>query len=239
MLASRITGLASRFFQGAQTRVHRHVLDPWQDSRLAINAAGQHRPGELSLEGRNAPHATEYFGSPSWVVDRALDALKLDPSRFVFVDFGCGKGRVLLRAATRSFRRVEGIELSRPMYEIALENIDHAKTAGLVRSPVVVHHSDVAAYALPEEPLVLYMFNSFGAVVLRQLLENVNRSLRECPRECYFIYLNPVHQDQFDQGSILQELPKSGWAKMVDALISPWPLVTYGTVPGAEPLTKR
>jgi cyclopropane fatty-acyl-phospholipid synthase-like methyltransferase len=220
--------------QGVQTRVHRYILDPWQDRRLAINAAGRHQPGELLLEGWSAQQATEYFGSPSWVVDRALEGLNLDLSRFVFIDFGCGKGRVLLRAAMRPFRRVEGIELSRPMYEIALTNIGRAKESGRVRAPVVAHHSDVLKYDLPTEPLILYMFNSFGEAVVRQLLEKLHLSLRKQPRDCHFIYLNPVHKNQFVHCPLLQEMPKSNFTKMLDALISPWPLATYRTRSIAE-----
>lgn len=236
MLASRLAGLASRLAQVAQTRVHRHVLDPLEDRRLAIRAAGRLKPEELALKGRNAQYARDYFGSPSWVFDRALDALNIDMSRFVFVDLGCGKGRVLLRAATRPFARVEGVELSRPMYDIALANIDQAKAAGAIRAPVVAHHADVAAYKLPAEPLVLYVFHAFEAVVLRQLLERLERSLRGQPRECHFIYLNPAHQDQFVHCPSLEEAPRASWARMLDALISPWPLAMYRT---REPLTAR
>jgi SAM-dependent methyltransferase len=251
MLASRLVGLASRFAQGVQTRVHRHLLDPWQDRRLAIDASGRHVPSELSLTGRNAQYARDYYGSPSWVVDRALDSLNIDVSQFVFVDLGCGKGRVMLRAAKRPFRRIEGVELSEPMHGIALKNIEQARMAGSVRAPVVAHCSDVTAYRFPTEPLVLYVFHAFGPAVLRPLLENLEASLRAQPRACYFIYLNPAHQDQFVHCPSLQEMPRARRAKLLDALISPWPLTTYGTRPlskdqrdgacaqGLAPLTVR
>lgn len=218
----------SRIAQGVQARIHRHLLDPWQDRRLGIKATGLVRPGELRLEGRNAEHSNEYFGTPSLILDRALGALELDYSRFVFVDLGCGKGRVLLRAAMWPFRRVEGVELSTAMHEIAVKNIELTKqSAGLVRSPVTAHHRDVTEYELPTEPLVLYLFNSFGRAVIVQLLQKLETSLRAHPRECYFIYLNPVHKEQFARCSFLQEAQRPGLAKFVDRLISPWPLVTY------------
>jgi SAM-dependent methyltransferase len=219
----------SRIAQGMQARIHRHLLDPWQDRRLGIKATGLVRPSELRLEGRNAEHSNEYFGTPSLVLDRGLDALQLDHPRFVFVDLGCGKGRVLLRAAMRPFRRVEGIELSGAMHEVAVENIELAKP--LVRAPVVARHGDVTEYELPTEPLVLYLFNAFGSAVIVQLLQNLEASLRAHPRECYFIYLNPVHKEQFARCSFLQEMPRPGLAKIVDRLISPWPLATYRYAP--------
>ena len=224
----------SRIAQGMQARIHRHLLDPWQDRRLGIKATGLVRPSELRLEGRNAEHSNEYFGTPSLVLDRVLEGLQIDYPRFVFVDLGCGKGRVLLRAAMRPFRRVEGVELSGAMHEVAVGNIELAKP--LVHSPVVAHHRDVTEYELPAEPLVLYLFNAFGSAVIVQLLHNLEASLRAHPRECFFIYLNPVHKEQFARYSFLQEMPRPGLARIVDRLISPWPLVTYHYTPAEATL---
>jgi hypothetical protein len=98
--------------------LHRHLLDRWQDWLLGIDASGRHWPSELSLQGPNAEQSTEYIGSPTWVLSRALDRLQLNPRDFVFVDLGSGKGRVILRAATRPFRRVEGMEFSEPLHRV-------------------------------------------------------------------------------------------------------------------------
>jgi cyclopropane fatty-acyl-phospholipid synthase-like methyltransferase len=74
-------------------------------------------------------------------LSRALDRLQLDPRDFVFVDLGSGKGRVILRAATRPFRRVEGVEFSEPLHRVALRNIDNARAApgrsGRRSSPII------------------------------------------------------------------------------------------------------
>lgn len=218
---------AARMIEGVQTRVHRHLLDPWQDRRLGIDASGWHLPGELALEGRNAAHASEYLGSPSWVFNRTLDRLGLDTKRFVFVDLGSGKGRTMLLAAQRQFLRVEGVELSDSMHRAALENIDRARNLGTVRAPIVARNMDVTDYELPEEPFVFYLFNPFGEAVISQLLDNVEASLRNRPREGYFIYLNAKHSETFGRRSFLEEIPRSIWAKTMDRLISPWPIVTY------------
>lgn len=220
---------ATRLAEGVQARIHRHVLDPWQDRRLGIDASGFHLPDELALEGRNAEHANEYFGTPSWVFGRALDALGPDTQRFVFVDLGSGKGRTLLLAAARPFLRVEGAELSEAMHRVALKNIARAKNLGVVRSPIVAHHKDVTEYELPKEPFILYFFNPFGEMVVSQLLDNLDASLCDFPREGYIIYLNAKHKNCFDRRSFLQEMPRSIWAKTMNRLISPWSIVTYRT----------
>jgi len=223
---------ATRIAEGVQARIHRHVLDPWHDRRLGIDASGLHWPDELALPGRNAAHANEYFGTPSWVFGRALDALGLETRRFVFVDLGSGKGRSLLLAAGRPFLRVEGVELSEAMHRVALRNIARAKEAGALCAPVVAHRKDVTDYELPKEPFILYLFNPFGEAVVSKLLDNLEASLRDCPREGYLIYLNAKHRHCVDRRFFLQEMPRSTWAKAMDRLISPWPIVTYRTRSG-------
>src|SRR5262249_42120032 len=148
-----------------------------------------HRPEELKLAGANAQHAVEYFATPTIVFRRALAALHIDPRRFVFVDYGCGKGRVLLQAARLPFQRVEGIELSAALHDAAVANIAQAK----LKAPARVHHMDAVEYEPPAVPLVLYFFNPFGAPVLGQVLRRVEASLRAAPREVYAIYVNAEH----------------------------------------------
>jgi SAM-dependent methyltransferase len=223
---------AARMAEGVQARIHRHVVDPWHDRRLGIDASGLHWPDEMALQGRNAAHANEYFGTPSWVFGRALDALGLDTRRFVFVDLGSGKGRTLLLAAERPFLRVEGVELSEAMHRVALSNIARAKEAGVLCAPIVAHHKDAIDYELPMEPFIIYLFNPFTEPVVSLLLDNLEASLRACPREGYFIYLNAKHRNCFDRRLSLREMPRSTWAKAMDRLISPWPIVTYRTRSG-------
>ena len=181
-------GFIIDMMRGVQCRVHYRIFDRWADRRLGIDASGLHRPDELRLRGGNARHAVEYFGTPALVFRRAISGI--DPRRFTFVDFGAGKGRVLLLAAARPFLRVEGIELADELHREAVRNVARARERGLMRAPIITHHQDAAAYELPPEPLVLYLFNPFGAPVLDRVLDNVERSLRRSPRAIYAIYVS-------------------------------------------------
>ena len=68
----------------------------------------------------------------------------------------------MLLAAQKPFLRVEGIELSEALCREASANAERAT----LRAPVIVRHADATAYDLPPEPLILYLFNPFGAPVL-------------------------------------------------------------------------
>jgi hypothetical protein len=213
---------AKAFAQSLQCRLHHRLFDRRADRQLGIDASGLHPPEELRLAGVNAPHAVEYFATPTLVFRRALAALAIDPRRFVFIDYGCGKGRVLLQAARLPFRRVEGIELSATLHDAAVANIAHAKIA----APALVHHLDATEYVLPSAPLVLYFFNPFGAPVLGQVLRRIEASLRDAPREAYAIYVNAEHARCFAT-TAWAPLPRSTLSCALDRLISPWPVALY------------
>ena len=57
------------------------------------------------------PDREIYVPSPWYVLPRALRYLGVS-DHDTFVDFGCGKGRVVHQAARRPFRRVIGVEIS-------------------------------------------------------------------------------------------------------------------------------
>jgi len=56
------------------------------------------------------------------VVGSAIEGLDVDHANFTFIDFGSGKGRVLLLAARYPFKEVVGIEFSKELNDIALLN---------------------------------------------------------------------------------------------------------------------
>ncbi len=73
---------------------------------------------------------------PRWA-RRALGSLAAEVRReSVFIDFGSGKGRVLLMAAQLGFRQLYGIELRKELHEQACRNFHRfRKTKGCRRNP--------------------------------------------------------------------------------------------------------
>jgi SAM-dependent methyltransferase len=208
-------------------RVQKELIDPWYDRQLGIDAGGAIVTSQLALTGKHADFGTEYLGTPALIFRRAISALAIDKRRFVFVDFGCGKGRVLMLAAQQPFLRVEGVELSERVHAIALDNIGRAKARGALRAPVIAHCLDAADYELPPEPLVIYLFHPFEAEVMSVIADKIEASLRENPREIYVVYLNAVHRQYLARSQRLKELPRSFFARALDRLVSRWKIAVY------------
>src|SRR5437016_979449 len=86
-----------------------------KDVRLGIQT-GTGLRGSLSLAGLSlvgdATSANPYATTPYGTLQRLFDALPSDLSDYSFIDFGSGKGRVLVIAAGRGFKEVIGVEFA-------------------------------------------------------------------------------------------------------------------------------
>ena len=74
----------------------------------------KHNILDIALSG-NALHAVAYEPSPYHITTKIIQKLSIDHTRFSFLDFGSGKGRVLLIACQLPFKSVIGIEFSQDL----------------------------------------------------------------------------------------------------------------------------
>jgi len=216
-----------KLFRRIQSRFYQHIVDAWYDGSMGIDASGIHHLETQSASGRAGHRYYEYFGTPTVGVTRALKRLGIDYNRFTFVDLGSGKGRVVLRAAKYPFQQTVGIELSPKLHEIARHNTDNAVRTGFVKSTVTLMNENVLDYEIPSSPLVIYIFSAFGPTVLDAVVDKIEASLRREPRPCYIIYVNPKHKECFDKSDMLDEIAPTGFERLMDRLVAPWPTATY------------
>ncbi len=151
---------------------------------------------EVALSDLGLGDAERVDYEPSgWLgVRRAL--ARLDVRRDdVFLDLGSGKGRVVLQAAQRPFRRVVGVELAGALHDIALRNVASAR-AKLCCQDVELVRADVTDYRVPDDVTVVYMCNPFRGdtfdAAARALIDSVDRA----PRTLRLIYQVPTEHDR-------------------------------------------
>ncbi len=111
----------------------------------------------------------------------------------VFMDIGCGKGRVMATCSAYFIaKQVIGIEYDKTLFNIGTHNIElfrkrHRNNITIIYGDATMHdYKDVTA---------VYMFNPFGrdtlsAFVKRVLQTNTSESLK-------ILYVNPAHRDVF------------------------------------------
>lgn len=160
-----------------------------------------------------------YFAVAPSVFHGLMGALReranLDYRRFRFIDLGSGKGRALLLASEYPFREVIGVELSPELDRVARANIArYAEAAGprSNRPPVTSMQVDATEFPWPPGPLVIYMWNAFTRPVMERVLQNLEASLAEHPRELYLVYIHPELETLLDASPWLTRLWRDEFA---------------------------
>jgi SAM-dependent methyltransferase len=110
---------------------------------------------------------------------------------FTFVDLGCGKGKPLLVAASYPFGRLVGVDISPVCVGVARRNVARYGPERIDPARVELRVGEAEDFAFPPEPLVVYLYNPFPGAVLERVVANLEASLREKPRACAVVYVNP------------------------------------------------
>ena len=191
--------------------------DGWHRRHPFDRENGTDTSGTVSIEtmreaGDQAAfqHASVYAGSQPSLVRAGLDALP-DVSGATFIDFGCGKGRILLVAAERPFREVVGVELSVDLARIARANAARMAARHPTCPPIRVETGDATAFPLPAGDLVIFLYDPFGPPLMAKLIAAIERALAEQPRAIYVVYYNPCSGSLFDASPVLRRR----WARML------------------------
>jgi len=129
---------------------------------------------------------------------------------FTFVDLGSGKGRTLLMASDYPFRRMVGVELLSALHSIAQENLRQYKNESQKCFALEAVCADATSFALPNEPLVIYLFNPFPEVGLGRVIVNLEQSLRANPRAVYVLYHNPLLEHVLSASRVLRKFGGTG-----------------------------
>lgn len=155
---------------------------------------------DLGSGHRNDRHITAYYAiAPSvfqgmlarWRWRRPVAPL----DAYSFLDLGAGMGRALLLAAEHPFRAVVGVELHPTLARIARRNLALWRAMGRVEAPTRVCCRDAATFPLPPGPCLVFLFNPFGAPVLRRLLRNWKNGLAGQAGPVDLLYVNDEHAD--------------------------------------------
>jgi SAM-dependent methyltransferase len=177
---------------------------PWPFSDLLWLWNGSREASSLAFDREHGVE-TAFFDPFNYeptrvdVIARTLDVVARIPEDWNFVDLGSGKGRVVLMASQRPFRKVVGVEWRKRLHRKAERNLAVWQSKGLAKAPVELIHGDAAEVEYPPDPLIVFLYNPFPAVVVAEVL----RRLRN--REVRLVYVNPVHWETMEA---------AGWATL-------------------------
>lgn len=157
---------------------------------------GYTEPSEFGLESPNIKHASYYVSSKLRTFEFLVRKLPRIAKDYSFVDVGCGKGRVLIRAIELGFRKIYGVDLSPRLVDIAVRNMERCSHCASIKC------QDACDYQFPDDDLVVYMFNPFREAVMQRFIRNLEDFIRRSHRKVYIIYATPF-EEHILQGSPL------------------------------------
>lgn len=175
--------------------------DPF-DAKYGTDTSGIREIYTLDvLASPAARYAVRYGPSSATAVRAELDKLGIDYEGFTFIDYGSGKGRVLLVGASLPFKQVIGIEFSRELHEIALQNIARLPPDLTRCGTVRCVHGDAASFEPPKSDLVCYFYNPFGPPVMAAVAARLMARHEEFGYRIIIIYVDPRHREIFEKTS--------------------------------------
>jgi SAM-dependent methyltransferase len=119
----------------------------------------------------------------------------------VFIDIGCGKGRVIWFLGSRiKLKKIIGFEIVPELAEEAKRKLMIYQRT--LKCPVDIIEGDASSVDLSQGN-VFYLYNSFGEKTVSKLLANIERSLFQNKRRIRIIYMNPLHGNLLDSSSWL------------------------------------
>ncbi len=176
------------------SRMHSMFVDHAFDLRHGINTARVSQLESLTIESENKKRGYGYQATREKPLKQLLEKIApMIPQDSVFVDFGCGKGKVLLIVSNYNFREVRGVEFAPELCTIARCNCDHYNNKKTIRKKIKIIESDAADYKINNDENVFFLFNPFDEIVLARVIDNIITSLKIHPRKVLFIYNNPRH----------------------------------------------
>lgn len=164
------------------------------DALHGTDTAGSVEPADLGIgNAESSKLAIRYLPSPLRVTSWMLDRIGTDPREYSFVDLGCGKGRVLLVAAQRPFRRIVGVEISTDLAAIARRNIDRFRPSSEQVRAITVENTDVRKFEMPAGNLLIHMYHPFDPVISAAVFARLAAVQDVPPRRVVIAYLTYTH----------------------------------------------
>jgi len=180
-------------YRRARTEFERPVAQDEFDLFYGVETSKRVHVSDLKINNPNWVHSAGYWPTSTEIIKQALSALPIRYEDFVFVDFGSGKGRVLLQASDFPFRRIVGVEFCPELHNIAVGNIaryqSHQQKCGEIESVCM----DFTQCEIPREPLVAFLYNPSSETITAALANRIAHSLTENPRELWVIYVTPSY----------------------------------------------
>lgn len=224
-LMPKNAGFALSYFAPHRRRLRRAIGE--FDRRFGVDTGGFEWISSFDAAAETAAHANNY--APVLKVEPYLRSLGIAFDQYTFIDLGCGKGRALLMASDFPFTEIIGVEYIAELVATARRNLERYSSTAQQCHSIRVVECDAAFFEPPAAPIVLFLYNPFDAVVLKQVLDRLGSSQSHPALRHYMIYCDPEHRSVIDRDP--------NWELVADHLS--WVVYRSSVAAGLDPCAAR
>ncbi len=161
--------------------IRHNASERYHERRLGIDTSGTVAMEELGIDN---PGHGEYGPTPFRDFHAMFSCVPIRPGQDVLIDYGSGKGRALILAASYPFRRIIGVEFSQALNDVALRNLAAAR--GHLRcDDVATVVTDARQFVVPPDVTVAYFNNPFDRAIFEGVLAQLRASVTAHPRRLH------------------------------------------------------
>ena len=135
---------------------------------------------------------------------KAINLFSLNPKNSVFIDVGCGKGKVLCvwNKMLPKAKHIVGIDYSPHLIEICKKNMYRISAFEVT---VVCGDATEIELNFDCEVFLFYLYNPFDSEILKKFLTKISK------KNVVIIYTNPVHKAVLLDKGFHEHFEKDGW----------------------------
>ncbi|MEP6712074.1 MAG: class I SAM-dependent methyltransferase [Ferruginibacter sp.] len=165
------------------------------EKKYGINTTGADELKKLSQKGIDISHATIYMPASYDLLEEIFKHVEIKSFKH-FVDIGCGKGRAMCVAAANGVDKITGIDFSKELCDAAAINLAKIKQH-FPGAQYKITNNDAFYFEIPNDADCIFMFNPFDEIIMSGVINNIEESMEQNPREVTIIYLNPLQKHLF------------------------------------------
>lgn len=188
-----MAGMADRL-KRLEFRLRLAIEDPLSrayDAAHGVETAREEPLGEVGVASRDIKRGNSLY-RVTWgsLIDQAMRRLDIDHARYVFLDYGSGKGKAMLMAADYPFRSIIGLEYAQRLHEVAVANCQSYHSPDQQCRDLQPMLTDVMDYAPPPGPIVCFMCNPFDEATMGQVFDQWRARHDRGETDIRIMYLN-------------------------------------------------
>ena len=183
-----------------------HASNEQFDRRYGVETSTIVEVDAIDVSASGKVDSTRFESIYEHLFQAAFAHVRIDHSRFVFVDFGSGKGKALLLASRYPFKKIIGVEFSADLCRACERNLAIFASPSQKTRAFEVICIDAGQYEPPLEPAVFFFFNPFRGTLMQNVINNLASSLRKLPRPAWIVYCNPDWSSYIDATGLFEQV---------------------------------